>query len=219
MRSVTLFAIGIVFAFVIGCSSGNDNEDSSDPSSTVTAVQYGTPSPPPNPILTDDGIEVTLEATTDPGWPQVETTCKADGYVAVKDGGVVSIEGGPSGFKPDPGEAVYGLDGEPFVDATLVTQPAYRAEDGRLIVSWRECETLSADSLECENDGRVWVEKSVVSEVVKQPSGASARIGETVYGPDGLPLPSVPLTLIPVFRGADGSLVYGWLKCEEASPG
>lgn len=209
-----LLVLAGVFVGAAAACSGDD--DTTAPTGTVSAGPPGTPTTPANPIVSDEGIEVSMEPTTKPGWPQVMRTCKADGYVSVRDGLVVSVEGGPSSFKPGAGERVYNRDGTPFVESTLVTEPAYRREDGKLIVSWKECKNQPASGLRCQDDGYVWITAGTVSTVTQQPGGKPAAQGETVYGPDGLPLPDSGLELVPVFRGDDGKLVYGWPQCEDA---
>lgn len=224
MKSRALLLVALLAAllgFALACSSDGGEDTPVSSATDVVDLETPTPAPstPPNPILHDEGIEVTTVGSTMPGWPVVTRTCKADGYVGVRDGNVVSIVGGPDQFKPEIGEPVYRADGSRFVDPTLVTQPAYRTADGKLVDSWRECVVSPEDYLQCDGDGEVWVRDGSVVEVVTQPSGREVTGGELVYGPDDLALSSSVLTLVPAFRADDDRLMYGWSKCEVVDEG
>jgi hypothetical protein len=210
-------SVGAALGLLASC--GSDDDDLSRDGTPTTAEVTVEPSDPPNPILSGDGIEVTLEGSREAGWPEVERTCRADGYVNVRDGGVVGVEGGPDSFRPDVGETVYKDDGTVFDEEILVTEPAYRDDDGKLIVSWRECENQPAEGLACEDDGYVWKVGGIVVDVVDQPDGKPVEEGETVYGPDGAPLQASVYELVPVFRNEEGQLEFGWRSCEDTSAG
>ncbi len=218
MRIVLGFALIVLLTIAFGtlaaCASDNSDEAQRSSPAAGTASASTTPSPPPNPIVTESGIRVSIVGSFLPGWPRVEVVCEADGYVSVLDGQVVATVDGPSGIEAEIGEPVFRPNGDPDVEPVYRGTAAYRDDDGRLITSWRLCEHRAESGTVCEEDGYAWVTREIVTEVITQPSGEKTSPGEVVYGPFGEPLSSGVPTSMPVFRNEAGQLEVGWSKCD-----
>lgn len=162
---------------------------------------------------------MSILASNEPGWPPAVPVCEAEGYVSVLDGVVVEVDIGFPKSEVSVGESVYHPDGQQYSGGTLLRVPAYRDDDGALVGAWRECEDVPEPGLDCKDDGHVWVFDGRVTKVVRQPSGKSTSVGEEVFGgPNQVRLSGRIPVLMPVYRGSDGQLLYGWSKCTEASP-
>lgn len=202
------------FGIFAACASDSNQEPQRSSPAASTAGASTTPSPPPNPVVTESGIRVPIVGTTMRGWPAVEVVCEADGYVSVLDGKVVATVDGPSGVEAEIGEPVFDSKGDPYVESIYLGTAAYRDDAGRLITSWRRCEHRAESGVVCEDDGYAWVTRGIVTEVITQPSGGKTSPGEVVYGPFGEPLAYNVLTSMPVFRNEAGQLEVGWPKCD-----
>lgn len=209
----------LLFVALAACADQEELESTRSISATASASTSPSPSTPPNPILTETGIRVSILAEFDVGAPPFVPVCEAEGYVSVLDGIVVEKGTGFPASEVTVGEPVYHLDGSQYSGGTLLSVPAYRDDDGRLIGEWRKCEDAPEPGLDCEEDGRAWVFDGRVTEVVTQTSGKSASVGEEVFGgPDEVQLSGQIRVLMPVYRGSDGKLLFGWSKCVEESP-
>jgi hypothetical protein len=123
-------------------------QDTSEPGTGTAPGSVVTSPLPTDPFLTDTGVRSQILATKEDG-TDVIRLCEADARVMIlldaRGAKAKSVGRAPAGFRVTPDEPVYFPDGSVYRDPglnqpTLVGDPVYRDDGGRLISGWRHCE-------------------------------------------------------------------------------